>query len=87
MEAVTLLCLGAVLAAVGWRLVRGWPHRRGLRVVVAFGAVLALLAGVAWARSGPFAPGWSKRAQPRADVVDVAAERPSDFATLSGTVR
>lgn len=64
MEAVTLCCLVAVLSALGWRLAYGWPRRRGLRTAIALGAVVTLFAGLAWAHGGPFAPGWSKKAEP-----------------------
>jgi len=51
-----------VLLAVAWRIVEGWPRRALLRT----GAVLVTVCAVAvvftWAKQGPFAPGWSKRA-------------------------
>lgn len=60
--ALTAGCGLAVLAAIFWRIVTGWPARRTLRL----GAVLVTAASVAavvvWARQGPLAPGWGKRA-------------------------
>lgn len=59
---LTVACVGLVLLAVAWRIVSGWPRRAPLRL----GAVLVTACAVAvllsWARQGPLAPGWSKRA-------------------------
>ena len=55
-------CAALVLLAVAWRIVEGWPRRAPTRlgaVLVTAGAVAVL---VVWARQGPLAPGWSKRA-------------------------
>jgi methionine sulfoxide reductase heme-binding subunit len=58
----TLACVVLVLLALGWRIVEGWPHRAAART----GAVLVTACAVAvvftWAKQGPLAPGWSKRA-------------------------
>jgi sulfoxide reductase heme-binding subunit YedZ len=60
--ALTAGCGALVLVAVSWRIVAGWPAQRTLRV----GAVMVTAAAVAlvvvWARQGPLAPGWGKRA-------------------------
>jgi methionine sulfoxide reductase heme-binding subunit len=59
---LAVCCAAAVLAAVGWRIVEGWPRRATMRlgaVLLAAGAVATV---VVWARQGPLAPGWSKRA-------------------------
>lgn len=62
MTAVTVLCAGSVVCAIGWRLANGWPERKGLRLGVAAATVAAVLAIGAWAYSGPLAPHWSQRA-------------------------
>jgi len=55
-------CVALVLLAVAWRIVEGWPRRAVLRA----GAVIVTACMVAvvftWARQGPLAPGWSRRA-------------------------
>ena len=58
----TIACLLLVLLALTWRIVEGWPRRPVART----GAVLVTACVVAvvftWAKQGPLAPGWSKRA-------------------------
>ncbi|MEV7978443.1 ferric reductase-like transmembrane domain-containing protein [Streptomyces sp. NPDC086519] len=61
-SALALVCLGTVLAASAWRLLTGWPDRKGLRLAAATSVAAVVLAGWGWASSGPLAPGWSKRA-------------------------
>lgn len=55
-------CVAFVLLAVAWRIVEGWPRRAVLRAgaVVVTACAVALVA--TWAKQGPLAPGWSKRA-------------------------
>jgi len=60
--ALTAICGASVLAAVLWRIVAGWPTRRTLRLGAALVTVSAVAATVVWARQGPLAPGWGKRA-------------------------
>jgi len=59
---VVTVCVGAVLLAVGWRLVEGWPSRAGARVIVAATSILAVVAVAGWAVAGPLRPGWARRA-------------------------
>lgn len=55
-------CVALVLLAVAWRIVAGWPRRATLRIgAVAVTACTVALA-FTWAKQGPLAPGWSKRA-------------------------
>jgi DMSO/TMAO reductase YedYZ heme-binding membrane subunit len=62
MLAVTLACAAAVLAAVAWRLVGGWPASAGLRGAALGACVLvAAIAGL-WLTQGPLADGWARRA-------------------------
>jgi sulfoxide reductase heme-binding subunit YedZ len=59
---LTAACAVAVVLAIGWRIVAGWPARAMLRVgavMVTLGAVAAV---VMWARQGPLAPGWNRKA-------------------------
>ncbi len=55
-------CVAFVLLAVAWRIVEGWPRRAVLRAgaVVVTACSVALV--VTWAKQGPLAPGWGKRA-------------------------
>lgn len=62
MTMVTVLCVGSIVCAIGWRLANGWPERKGLRVGVAVATMAAVLAIGVWAYSGPLAPHWSQRA-------------------------
>lgn len=59
---LTVACALAVLIAIGWRIVAGWPARRVLRVGAVLVTASAVVATVVWARQGPLAPGWGKRA-------------------------
>lgn len=60
--ALALACGAAVLLAVAWRIVAGWPTRRTLRLGAVVVTACTVAAVVLWARQGPLAPGWSKRA-------------------------
>ena len=73
MLAVTLGCAAAVLAAVVWRLVSGWPeHVRvrgaGLSACVVVTAVLGI-----WLLQGPLASGWARRSGTPAALLASAA--------------
>jgi sulfoxide reductase heme-binding subunit YedZ len=59
---VVLGCVAAVLLSVAWRIVEGWPRRAVLRAGAVLVTVAAVAVTYAWAKQGPFAPGWSKRA-------------------------
>ncbi len=60
--ALVVACVAAVLGAVGWRLVAGWPARAGVRVAAGLTSVSALIVLVAWTATGPLRPGWAVRA-------------------------
>lgn len=66
---VTLGCVAFVLLAVAWRVIEGWPRRATLRVGAALVTLCAVAVVFTWARQGPFAPGWSKRANTPPPVV------------------
>jgi len=55
-------CVLLVLLAVAWRIVEGWPRRAVLRAGAVIVTACAVAVGFAWAKQGPLAPGWSKRA-------------------------
>jgi hypothetical protein len=60
---INAVCVGAVLAALWWRLARGWSvanaPRRGAAVLLSIAAPAAV---VAWTALGPLRPGWARRA-------------------------
>jgi DMSO/TMAO reductase YedYZ heme-binding membrane subunit len=61
-EAVYVICIAAVLGALGWRIALAATARNGTRVLAAVvGGVVTIAAG-AFALTGPMQPGWSKRA-------------------------
>ncbi|MDA8298328.1 MAG: ferric reductase-like transmembrane domain-containing protein [Actinomycetota bacterium] len=55
-QLIVALSVGAVATAGAWRLVHADRARRGARLLIAGGAGLVLLVGIAWARSGPLRP-------------------------------
>jgi DMSO/TMAO reductase YedYZ heme-binding membrane subunit len=61
---VLVLTAGCVLAVAGltlWRLALTWPDRPRATAAGVAALVLILIAGGAWLRAGPLAPGWSHR--------------------------
>jgi DMSO/TMAO reductase YedYZ heme-binding membrane subunit len=63
-------CVTAVLAALAWRLLTGWPARAAVRVAAGVTSAVAVIALVAWTANGPLRPGWAARAgTPRALLV------------------
>jgi hypothetical protein len=60
---INVACVGAVLAALWWRLARGWSvanaPRRGAAVVLSIALPVAV---VAWTATGPLRPGWARKA-------------------------
>jgi sulfoxide reductase heme-binding subunit YedZ len=59
---VVVACVVLVLLAVAWRIVEGWPRRAVLRAGAVIVTACAVAVVFAWAKQGPLAPGWSKRA-------------------------
>lgn len=66
---VTIGCVALVLLAFAWRVVDGWPRRATVRVGAALVAACAVAVVFTWAKQGPFAPNWSKRANTPPPVV------------------
>jgi hypothetical protein len=60
---INAVCVGTVLAALWWRLARGWSvanaPRRGAAMLLSIALPVAV---VAWAATGPLRPGWARRA-------------------------
>lgn len=63
-------CVALLLLSVAWRIVEGWPRRAVLRAGAVIVTACTVAVVFAWAKQGPFAPGWSKRAgtPPAADT-------------------
>jgi sulfoxide reductase heme-binding subunit YedZ len=59
---VYLLCVVAVIGALGWRLVTANAATSSVRVGAAVGATAVLFAVAVFAFAGPLQPGWSRRA-------------------------
>ncbi|HEX4540506.1 MAG TPA: ferric reductase-like transmembrane domain-containing protein [Acidimicrobiales bacterium] len=62
MQAVTIACVGAVILAVWWRVVAGWPASLGPRLAGLGATVVVPIVIAAWAITGPLASGWARRA-------------------------
>jgi DMSO/TMAO reductase YedYZ heme-binding membrane subunit len=58
---LTACCVLAVAVLTIWRLALAWPDRPLAAVAGVVVVVLVLIAGGAWLRTGPLAPGWSHR--------------------------
>ncbi len=59
---ITVVCVAAVLGAIGWRLVHGWPSHARARLAGGATAMVAIVAVGAWTATGPMRPGWAKKA-------------------------
>ena len=76
-------CAGAVMTAAAWRLARGWPGHRGVRLGAAGAVALAMAAVCAWAAQGPLQPGWARRAGTPVRLLS-STTRPATAATEAG---
>jgi Ferric reductase like transmembrane component len=71
---INLACVGAVLAALWWRLAQGWSIANATRRGAAVMASLVLpVAVAAWAITGPLRPGWARKAGTPAALISSAA--------------
>ncbi len=73
--AVDVLCAGAVMAVVGWRLVAGRGFPVGRRIAAAGGTAVLAVAIVVFAALGPLRPGWSRRAGTSASLLAQLAKK------------
>ncbi len=62
MIALTVVSVGAVIAAVVWRVAVGWPGWTPARLSMAFGVFSMPIVLGAWFLGGPLRPGWAARA-------------------------
>jgi sulfoxide reductase heme-binding subunit YedZ len=96
MIVLSLACVGAVLAALAWRVTRAREIEPNTRILVLGLAAAGLVSLVAWSAQGPLAAGWSRRAgTPKAllasSTARAAAPAPTAAipfsARVSGTAR
>jgi DMSO/TMAO reductase YedYZ heme-binding membrane subunit len=60
--ALNAVCVAAVLAALAWRLVVGWPRAKGIRLAAAGASVAFPIALVSFVATGPLTRTWAARA-------------------------
>jgi hypothetical protein len=85
LQALTAVCVLAVIVAVWARLGFGWPARRGLRGT-AFAASVALPAAlVVWLPSGPLGSDWARRAGTPASVLAQSGGSPANSSSSSSS--
>jgi methionine sulfoxide reductase heme-binding subunit len=91
---VDIVCVGAVVGAVAWRIAAGRAFPAGRRAAAAVGAVATVLAIAVFAVAGPLRPGWSRRAGTSTALLSQLAQKsataagrttPSTSATPSGS--
>lgn len=83
---INVVCVGAVLAALWWRLAQGWSIANAPRRSAALLASMALpIAVVAWTATGPLRPGWARRAgTPAALIASSSTPAASSAPAASG---
>ena len=81
LQALAAVCTGSVAAAAAWRIASARDAAPLLRPVLAAVAVAALAGGFVWYRTGPDAPGWSKRSGTPASLLS----RGSTVSTVSAS--
>lgn len=59
---ITLVCAGAVLVAVCGRLASDWRSHTATRAAAGAAGLASVAVTASWALTGPFAPGWSAKA-------------------------
>ena len=90
--ALVVVCVGAVLTSIGWRLAVTRRAPTGARVAAGAVSVVAVIALTTWTAVGPLRPGWAARAgtprallgqtQPAAAVVPAASSPATPSSTL-----
>jgi Ferric reductase like transmembrane component len=59
---LTIACVVSVVAALGVRLVAGWPAHRRLRLSAGGLAIVSITVLTGWVQAGPLQPGWARTA-------------------------
>lgn len=75
---VNAACVAAVLAALAWRLVVGWPRAKGVRLAAGGAALAFPIAVVSFVATGPLTRTWAVRAgTPPSLLASIARSGPS----------
>ena len=82
---VDVLCIAAVVGAVGWRLAVGRSMPTGWRVGAAATGIVVLLGIAGFALAGPMQPGWARRAGTSAALLSQLSAAAQGGATPSGS--
>ena len=82
--AVEVLCAGAVLVAVIWRLATGRTFTAGRRTGAAVGTLIVALGIIVFAAAGPLRPGWSRRAGTSTALLAQLARKNANANTSAG---
>jgi hypothetical protein len=81
---INVACVAAVLAALWWRLARGWTvanaPRRGAAVLASIALPVAV---IAWTATGPLRPGWARKAGTPAALLGSATASVSGSASAA----
>ena len=84
MIGLVVVSVGAVVAAVAWRVTVGWPEWTPARLAMVTGAVVMPVVLGAWFVAGPLQPGWAARAgTPRQLLVHTGTTAPSPSPTIA----
>jgi hypothetical protein len=79
---INAICVAAVMAALWWRLARGWSVTNATRRGAAMLASIALpVAVVAWTATGPLRPGWARRAGTPTQLIASSASSAASSST------
>lgn len=70
---LTSACVISVIAALGVRLVAGWPAHRRLRLAAGGLAVVSITVLTGWVQAGPLQPGWARAAGTPASLLAKSA--------------
>ncbi len=77
---LNIVCIGAVILALWWRLATGWPEHAGVRISALLASIVAPIVLVAWLTSGPLAAGWARKAGTPASLLAHVAATPTTTA-------
>jgi len=59
---INAACVAAVLGAIGWRIIAGWPRSYGIRLAAGSASAIGILLLIGWMAIGPLKPGWAAAA-------------------------
>jgi len=82
-QVVDLVCLGAVLAALAWRLASNWQVDPTRRAVGALSSAAVVVLVLGWAATGPTQAGWARKAGTPSALLGSSAAGSGGSATIS----